>query len=349
MPPAPIAECEQRRLAALHSYQLLQTDFDSSLDRYTRLAAHLIGSPIAAVSFVDVDRQWFRSAIGTTLRETPRDLAFCAHAILGNTPLVVRDAELDPRFSDNPLVMQEPHIRFYAGAPLCTPEGMNIGTICTVDTKPREISPEQSRGLADLADAVVTTLELFKTMREMKRLALTDPLTDLPNRIQFFHALNSTISAVNRNRRPFSLLYMDCDHFKHLNDTQGHETGDLLLRELAAKMVEVLRGADLAARLGGDEFAVVLPETGPSAALLTAERLRRECNVMMASHGWSTTLSIGVATFLHAPGSADLALAQADRAMYKAKIGGRDRVHSSIIRDLALMSVPAPSLAAIAS
>ena len=345
MPAAPKAECEERRLLALESYRILDTEFEEAFDRYTRLAANVIGTPIAAISFVDADRQWFKSVIGTTLRETPRDISFCAHAILGQQPLVVRDATQDVRFSDGHLVRNQPFIRFYAGAPLRTPDGHNIGTLCTIDMQPRDITAEQERCLVDLASSVVTTMELYKALREMKRLALTDPLTDLPNRIQFFHALNSTISACSRSRRPFSLLYLDCDEFKRLNDTQGHETGDLLLREMSARLQHSLRKSDTAARLGGDEFAIILPELGPRAGFLAANRLLDTFRELMDENDWPTTLSIGLASFLTPPASADLALAQADRAMYNAKTSGKNHVHAVVVGERAVLRVIEPSAA----
>ncbi|MEJ1977093.1 MAG: diguanylate cyclase [Acetobacteraceae bacterium] len=212
-------------MAALDAYQILDTDYDEAFDRYTRVAATLVGTPIAAISFVDADRQWFKSVYGMTLRQTAREHAFCAHTILGSLPLVVEDALQDPRFANNPLVIGEPWVRFYAGAPLLTPAGLSVGSLCTIDTRPRSISLEQSRGLADLADAIVTTLELYKTMREMKQLALTDALTGLANRVQFFRFLKASIAPLLRHGRPLSLLYLDCDNFKQLNDVSGHDEG----------------------------------------------------------------------------------------------------------------------------
>jgi diguanylate cyclase (GGDEF)-like protein len=341
MPPAPKADRETRRLIALESYRILDTEFEEAFDRYTRLAAVLIDAPIAAISFVDAERQWFKSVIGMTLRETPRDVSFCAHAILQQRPLIVQDASLDPRFCDNPLVTSEPGLRFYAGAPLRTPDGENIGTICVLDPRPRDLTAEQQRSLADIADSVVTTLELYKTLREMSRMALTDSLTELPNRIQFFNALNATIADSNRTKRPFSLLYLDCDEFKRVNDTLGHEAGDRLLRRMSSGLQNTLRGRDLAARLGGDEFAVILPELGPRASYIAANRLLNICNATMQEGDYTTTLSIGLASFLCPPASADIALAEADKAMYQAKNSGKNNIHAVVVRDQAVLRLVA--------
>jgi diguanylate cyclase (GGDEF)-like protein len=332
MPPAPIPAHETNRLIALESYRILDTEIEDAFDRYTRLAAALIGTPIAAISLVDANRQWFKSVIGMSQRETPRDVSFCAHAILQQRPLIVQDASLDPRFSDNPFVTRESGLRFYAGAPLRTPAGENIGTICVLDRRPRHLTAEQQRSLADIADSVVTTLELYKTLREMRCMALTDSLTALPNRIQFFNALNSTIADSTRTKRPFSLLYLDCDEFKLVNDTLGHEAGDRLLRKMSLGLQNTLRGRDLAARLGGDEFAVILPELGPRTGYVAANRLLHMCNAMMREGDYKSTLSIGLASFLYPPASADIALAEADKAMYRAKNSGKNNIHAVVVR-----------------
>ncbi len=156
---APLAHNEQERLQALDRCQLLDTPPEESYDRITRVAAQLFSTPISSVTLVAKDRQFLKSTVGLEVRETERDIAFCAHAILEEEPLVVLDARLDPRFSDNPLVTGEPGIRFYCGAPIKTPDGFRVGTLCVVDTKPRTAVPEQLisllRGLAAQASTEI--------------------------------------------------------------------------------------------------------------------------------------------------------------------------------------------------
>lgn len=158
--PAKVAPREAARLEALNDYRILDTESEQSYDDITFLAAQLCDVPIALISLVDADRQWFKSKVGLTVNETSRDVSFCAHAILGEETLVVKDARLDERFRDNPLVCSQPNIVFYMGVPLCTPSGAKIGTLCVIDRQPRELSELQVRSLEALAHQVVLQLEL---------------------------------------------------------------------------------------------------------------------------------------------------------------------------------------------
>ena len=160
--PAPFPANEAQRLEALDSYGILDTEAEKPFDDLVRLAAQLCGVPIGVVSLVDGDRQWFKAVQGLPVRETPRDLAFCAHAILAPDTFVVEDAQRDDRFDENPLVLGEPYIRFYAGAPLVVEEGFPLGTLCLIDRRPRRLSERQLGALGILRGSVVTLLELGK-------------------------------------------------------------------------------------------------------------------------------------------------------------------------------------------
>src|ERR1700738_5421830 len=161
---APIPPSEQRRLAALYESELLDTPSEDLFDSFTRLAARLCDTPISLITLVDRDRQWFKSSVGLDVRETAREIAFCAHTILGEDMFEVGDAGADPRFADNPVVTGEPGIRFYAGFPLRSSEGEAVGTVCVIDRRPRALTPEQRASLAAIADAIVEQFEARRTL-----------------------------------------------------------------------------------------------------------------------------------------------------------------------------------------
>lgn len=141
MTPAPLPADEDERLSALRALLLLDTPPEERFDRLARFVAEQLDVPIALLTLVDGQRQWFKARVGLDATETPRDISFCGHAIMKNDLFIVEDASRDPRFSDNPLVTGEPHIRFYAGAPLSAPGGHRIGTLCVIDTVPRTLGP----------------------------------------------------------------------------------------------------------------------------------------------------------------------------------------------------------------
>lgn len=326
MPAAPRPSSEEERLAALESYHVLDTACEENFDNLTRLAAALTGCPKAMVSLVDRDRQWFKSRYGLDISETSRADAICAHAILNpNEPTVVPDAALDPRFADSRLVTGPFGLRFYAGVPLVTQDGHALGTLCVLDHTAREISRETVDTLEVLAQSVMTALELRRIAYHIRDLSLTDQLTGIANRGAFTTALEQVIARQRRDAQPFTLLYLDLDGFKAVNDRLGHAMGDKVLMETA----EILRGSvrkeDTVARLGGDEFAAVLVG-GRSEASVAAERIRAGIENLMEIHGWDVTASLGAVTFTEPPQNEDVALALADSLMYKAKQSGRNRI-----------------------
>jgi len=164
---------EEARLIALDKYAILDTDPEQSFDDLTLLASFVCKTPIALISLIDEDRQWFKSRVGMDASETSRDIAFCSTAILQSDVFVVPDALKDERFRDNPLVISDPHVRFYAGAPLINEDGYALGTLCVVDRTPRDLAPEQEAALRALSRLVLAQLEFRRNLILLKE-ALTD-------------------------------------------------------------------------------------------------------------------------------------------------------------------------------
>jgi len=168
---APVPKNEKKRLKVLWEYGVLDTVPEEVFDDLTELAARICEAPIALITLVDEERQWFKSKVGVTLNETSREVSFCAHAINQPELFIVPDATQDQRFAQNPLVTSDPKVRFYAGAPLVTPDGYALGTLCVLDKVPRELRPDQKQALRILARHVVSLLELGRRSHQLSAAA----------------------------------------------------------------------------------------------------------------------------------------------------------------------------------
>lgn len=307
---------EETRLATLRSLRILDTPPEERFDRLTRLASRIFNVPIALVSLVDAERQWFKSNQGLEeATEGPRNESFCAHAILNDALLEVTDTLNDPRFSDHPAVTGELGVRYYAGRPLKSADGFRLGTLCLVDTKPRTLSDDEKASLDDLAHMAEQEITAMQ-------LATLDHLTQLTNRRGFESLAGHVLSACQRLELPLTVVVMDLDGFKRINDALGHEEGDQALKAFAQIMLNSFRGSDVVARLGGDEFAVLLSNTRESQVKEILSRLDTALDAHNAGarRGYKLAYSAGISCEL-SPGRVDVVelLRKADQALYEQK------------------------------
>lgn len=346
-------ERERSRIDALRRYRILDTPPDGAFDRVTALVANLLDVPISIVSLVDTDRIWFKSSHGLDAQEVGRDPGLCASAVLQDGPYVVEDAIRDPRTLTNPLVAGELGFRFYAGVPLRTHDGYNLGMLTAIDVAPRTLAPRERRILEDLAAIVMDEMELRLAARSVAELnealkrahdelriahralevrASRDGLTGLANRDAILDVLDTLCARSAREGRPIAVMVVDVDGFKPINDSLGHLAGDVVLRAVAERLERAARASDTVGRFGGDEFLIVMYPCDAASAHATAERIRAAvCDAAIdltgegggaCRVGLSAGVFVGTAT---APSDARTFLRRADAALYEAKDAGRGR------------------------
>ena len=271
----PVPDNEAERQAALDEQHILDRDSDEDFNRITRLASQMLGVPTALISLVDRQRQWFLSRVGLEASETPRDLAFCAHAICSDEVMVVNDASQDVRFKDNPLVTGNPNIRFYAGVPLQTRSGFNLGTLCVISPQPRQLAGNEHQLLKDLAGMVIQHME-------SRRNGYLCPLTGLQNRRPFYEAGQREFQRARQNGEPLTLLLFGLDDFHGFCSRFGQQQGDRVLQELARQLQAGLGESAICGRVTEDEFAVLRTGLMGQEAIALAERVRSG----LALQGW---------------------------------------------------------------
>ena len=336
------------RLAAVRATGLLDTPPEEVFDRLTRLAARLTGAPVTFVALLDANRDFYKSAYGLGKPlATTRELGgrtFCHYPLVSGEALILEDVTQLPVLRDVPTV-KSLGIRAYAGIPLRTESGEILGSFCAVDFEPKQWTEQDVEVIVELAHSAMREIRLRMALqdasalnqqllaqiqkvdelnRALSEMATTDPLTGVANRRAFDHALQLELAIVERRSTPLSLLMLDVDHFKRINDTFGHEAGDKVLVAIAQLLNGCARVIDVVARVGGEEFAVILPDTDAGGAHEVGERMR----IAVARSNWlghPTTISIGAAT-LHDKEDAASLYARADAALYAAKTSGRDRV-----------------------
>ena len=245
---------EQARLDTLRSLNILDSVREERFDRLTRLARRLFNVPIALVSILDAEREWFKSSLGVELTETSREISFSGHTILGDDLLVVPDTAKDERFYDNPLVINTPNIRFYAGCPITARDGTKLGTFAIMDHQPRDFSENERELMHDLAGMVEQ--EIAASRHET-----IDELTMLSNRHGFETLAERALKVCKRTDTPATLLLFNLKNFRQVNDRFGYAEGDRALAAFSTMLVEIFRESDVIGRIGGDEFVVLLTNT----------------------------------------------------------------------------------------
>ena len=312
---------EPARIAALQRLNVLDTAVEEPFEKIVTLVRTVLAVPIATVTLVDRDRQWFKAKRGLDAAQTPRAVSFCTHTIQQRDPLIVEDADLDSRFANTALVAGPPYIKSYAGIPLRTPEGYNVGSLCAMDTRPRRFSPADIAILSNFASIVSDELEL-------RLVAQVDQLTGALTRRGFADQAEREIARAGRSGRFGTLVMLDLDHFKIVNDTHGHAAGDQVLRVISELVIAGLRPSDMFGRLGGEEFAILMPETTSEEAELAVERLRHAIASHPIKHENSATLhvtaSFGLAYFTSDITSFPAWLKRADAMLYAAKAAARN-------------------------
>lgn len=461
----PIALNEEARLAALYELELLDTPDEPAFDRVTRLVTQLLNVPISTITLIDAERQWIKSRVGVETRETGRDVAFCAYTVMAPEPLIVEDARQDPRFANNPYVIDPEGIRFYAGIPLCTSTGLALGSLCAIDRKPRVLQDQELAALQDLAAIVTDEIRLrerlarerknaqasqralnelhrsmecqierrtnelnlviesaydayisidtqgiildwnraaelmfgwprkaalarpitqllfptglptesdqapimhsarredgsdlpvetrIKTLtidgrerrslfihditerQQLERLrdqqAREDVLTKLPNRRALDERLPEAMARTRRTQKPLTVMFLDLDGFKAINDAHGHAAGDELLRAMAKRLVKAVRETDYIARWAGDEFVLLLEGSELTAIEPLANKLVHIIEAPFTAGKAVLTVSVSIGVAMYLPASAETAnelLKRADVAMYDAKRSGKAQV-----------------------
>jgi len=326
---------------------------DPVYDDLALLAATLCDTPASAICLLDRGIPWAKARFGEDFLDSPRAMAISRLAL--DTPavtLVIEDVARDPRLRATAVRIDQAPLRFYAGVPLLSPDGYPLGILCVMDTRPRQLTPNQCAGLQALARQIQHLLtlrrhalelerrlseghasslqleqaraELEQRHQTLQRTAERDQLTGLLNRTALAQLRDNPRAMQKLESAPYSLALLDVDHFKQVNDRHGHLLGDRALRVVADAVTASIRAGDVAVRYGGEEFLIVLPGTGLTAAFEVAHRIR-EC-VAASSLPFPLTVSAGIAAGDPARDRPEQVFDRADQALYQAKASGRDRV-----------------------
>lgn len=335
-----LASTATMKLAKLHSLDPFYTPLEERFERITRLAQRSLSVPIAAITIVQGNRQWFKSVAGWQISELPMSNSLCGEVLKAGKPVIVKNALEDLDLMNNPLVLRKPKFRFYAGYPIKDSDGKTIGTFCVMDLKPRKPDTNFGAALADLGEMAQRELfsvelsnaqsALVAKLGEARRQAMFDPLTRLWNRRGGLDLLEKALEDALKHDHKLGLCLADIDNFKRVNDEHGHQVGDQVLSRVARTIVGSVRPQDLVCRYGGEEFLVIVNDVDEKVCVEIAERVCdgiRSLPVRTRTATVQVTLSIGVAIRNRGDGITTHGLIEkADQALYSSKRAGRDRV-----------------------
>jgi len=327
---------ETQRLLAVRSLNAIHSSPTPELSVLAELARGVFGTPYAAINIIDEDWQRIAGQAGLEIAECSRDMSICTRVVFDDELLVIPDLAEDTELMVAPFVVEDPRFRFYAGAPVRLENGQPVGAFCILDQSPRRFSPSEEQSLLRFAQIASALLCLQKTNllmgiveNDLRTAAMTDPLTRFFNRSALDAVVDGALSAAVAAGRNFGVLYLDMDGFKSINDRFGHNVGDEVLCEAAARIRSVIRTDDIVVRMGGDEFAIFVPAPPDRNALVSlSERLLMAFRAPFTVDGVSifARLSIGAALAPNDGATRMLLLRNVDAALYQAKAAGRDRV-----------------------
>jgi diguanylate cyclase (GGDEF)-like protein len=334
---------EKARIDAIEAYGIIDLKAESSFDDLAALAARICNLPMAAISFVTDARQSFKAAVGFEIHEQPVDDLFCAQAIKQQDLFVVEDASAHEIFKDNPLVTGNMNVRFYAGIPIRSHDGIALGTLCVFgqSPKPGGLSLLEGETLKVLARQIESQLELRRAIKEHHRInerefllparldwiTNHDLLTKLPNRTLFQQHLKTAIALSKEKQKSSVVMLVDVDHFKQVNDNHGHDVGDALLCAFAARLDAIIGMRGTVARIGGDEFAVILPCLSRESELdvfVTAMLKSLREPFEHKNRFFECRASIGISTYPDQADTLEEMVKNADLALADAKLSGRN-------------------------
>ncbi len=319
----PISIQEPKRLAALRAYELLDTPAEADFDAIVRLLAQVSRMPMAWVGLLDSERVWLKAQQGVSTPEWVRDDWIAAHAVAHPREfLPLADLSQEPRWKAHPWAAHLPEARFLAMMPVVDVAGYVLGVIGVASGQAQEPDAALQSQMADCATLVVSVMESRKRAWQLSRLAMTDPLTGIGNKTQFDLALQVEMGHAMRSGEPFTVLCLDLDGFKAINDGFGHTAGDEVLCEVAKRLQQQVRLGDTLVRLRDDEFAVVMRHGAEESAAVLSKRISQAISVPVDLTTGDTVgvgISIGMAAYSDRIGSGDELVKLASESLNQSK------------------------------